>query len=619
MSTLRWNGREIEVEAPPTAPLLDVLRDELGDTTPKPGCREGRCGACTVLLDGEPVLSCLVPLGRALDGEVTTLEGLVGRGLSRVRGTLRGAGGLRAGGCGAVRHLHPGDDHGHSGTPGGVPERHGRADPRGPGQQPVPLHGLPEDPRRRRHPHRAVGDAPMGEPFYRSDARAKVAGRAVYGVDLEAPRMLVGRVVRSTVPRGRITRSRRLRAPTAIPGVTVITAADLPVARYGMVIKDQPPLASDVVRFSGEPLAAVAGPDEETVARAVAAVVVRIEPEPGVFDLRTALEPGAARRAPGPGRLRAERRHRARGQPVRADRRRDRRRGGGLRPGGPGRRGRVRHAARPPGLHRTARLPRGRGRARRLPRHHEHAEPVRRARHPLLGARAPGVAGARHRLHRRRRLRRQARRHVRALRLPAGPEVRAAGEDGELAGGGAGHRQPAGELRRPHPERGRRRRADHRPRGRVPARRRGVRARHPVHRCGRHPPGHRPVPDRERPQHGAVRVHEHAAHRRLPGPVGAADGARRRGAHGGDRRPPRGAGRRPPETPLLPRRRRRPQRPGPPAAHGRGLPRPGARGHRLRRAAPARGGASASPAPGGRRRPGRPPPRPGSRTTARSP
>jgi aerobic carbon-monoxide dehydrogenase small subunit len=75
MSMLRWNGREVQVEASSTSALLDVLRDELGDTTPKPGCREGRCGACTVLLDGEPVLSCLVPLGRALDGEVTTLAG----------------------------------------------------------------------------------------------------------------------------------------------------------------------------------------------------------------------------------------------------------------------------------------------------------------------------------------------------------------------------------------------------------------------------------------------------------------------------------------------------------------------------------------------------------------
>ena len=73
------------MKAPSTAVLLDVLRDELGDKTPKPGCREGRCGACTVLLDGEPVLSCLVPLGRALDGEVTTLAGAV-------EGTLASAG-----------------------------------------------------------------------------------------------------------------------------------------------------------------------------------------------------------------------------------------------------------------------------------------------------------------------------------------------------------------------------------------------------------------------------------------------------------------------------------------------------------------------------------------------
>jgi|SRR5688572_1279646 len=105
MSTLRWNGREIEVAAPSTAPLLDVLRDELGDTTPKPGCREGRCGACTVLLDGEPVLSCLVPLGRALDATVTTLEGLVGEGslefggLSEVQAAFARAGAVQCGIC----------------------------------------------------------------------------------------------------------------------------------------------------------------------------------------------------------------------------------------------------------------------------------------------------------------------------------------------------------------------------------------------------------------------------------------------------------------------------------------------------------------------------------------
>lgn len=132
----------------------------------------------------------------------------------------------------------------------------------------------------------------MAEAFYRSDAQAKVAARAVYGVDLEAPRMLVARVVRSSVPCGRIKRLDVSRA-AEMPGVSVITAADLPVPRYGMVIKDQPPLASEVVRFSGEPLAVVAAPDETTLARAVAAVVVDIEPELGVYDLEEALRPGA--------------------------------------------------------------------------------------------------------------------------------------------------------------------------------------------------------------------------------------------------------------------------------------------------------------------------------------
>jgi carbon-monoxide dehydrogenase small subunit len=84
---------------------MDVLRDELGDATPKPGCREGRCGACTVLLDGEPVLSCLVPLGRALDGDVTTLRGVdvggcaASEGISGVQQAFARAGAVQCGIC----------------------------------------------------------------------------------------------------------------------------------------------------------------------------------------------------------------------------------------------------------------------------------------------------------------------------------------------------------------------------------------------------------------------------------------------------------------------------------------------------------------------------------------
>jgi aerobic-type carbon monoxide dehydrogenase small subunit (CoxS/CutS family) len=73
---LTVNGIEREVESAPLTPLLHVLREELGITSPKAGCQQGGCGACTVLVAGEPRRSCLLPAA-ALDGaEVTTLEGL---------------------------------------------------------------------------------------------------------------------------------------------------------------------------------------------------------------------------------------------------------------------------------------------------------------------------------------------------------------------------------------------------------------------------------------------------------------------------------------------------------------------------------------------------------------
>ncbi len=73
---LTVNGVSREVQSPPLTPLLFVLRDELGITGPKAGCQQGGCGACTVLVDGEPRRSCLAPLA-AFDGaEITTVEGL---------------------------------------------------------------------------------------------------------------------------------------------------------------------------------------------------------------------------------------------------------------------------------------------------------------------------------------------------------------------------------------------------------------------------------------------------------------------------------------------------------------------------------------------------------------
>ena len=73
---LSINGRAREVEAPPDRTLLGVLRDTLGIFDVKEGCGEGVCGACTVLLDGRPVSSCLVLAGAVRGRPVVTVKGL---------------------------------------------------------------------------------------------------------------------------------------------------------------------------------------------------------------------------------------------------------------------------------------------------------------------------------------------------------------------------------------------------------------------------------------------------------------------------------------------------------------------------------------------------------------
>jgi len=100
MTRLLVNGRRRVFRGPPFTRLIDVLREDLGLTGTKEGCGEGECGACTVLLDGEPVMSCLVPVCQVEGRKIETIEAVgTPERLSVVQQALLEEGGAQCGIC----------------------------------------------------------------------------------------------------------------------------------------------------------------------------------------------------------------------------------------------------------------------------------------------------------------------------------------------------------------------------------------------------------------------------------------------------------------------------------------------------------------------------------------
>ena len=468
--SLTVNGESHDVLVPVHKTLLEVLREDLGLIGTKHGCELGECGTCTVLVDGEPVLSCLA-LPADLEGAaIATVEGM-----ARRQRAAPAAAGVRRAGRRAVRLLHARDSTDRPGAAVGRAPARAPAHPRGAGRQPLPVHRLHEDPRCGRaggaahepsgRPRMKDGFSVIGQPLPKIDAWAKVTGETRYADDLVLPRMAYGKLLRSPHAHARIVTIDTERA-RALPGVyAVITGHDLPRVKFGIlpVSQDEEALCTEKVRMVGDAVAAVAAVDEETAEAACRA---------DRRDLRAAagadVDPGVA----GPSRGADPR---VRRRPQRAQERRPavRRRGRGVRRVSPGARGRLllrgQHA--PADGAACCRRP-----ARRRRQAHALVLDPDAALRPPAAGQDPGHAGRPHPRDRRagrRRLRRQARPvRPRDRRLQALPAHRPAGEDRLHARGGLLHppRAPPGadvaqdrlhEGRRhhgqPHPDLARRR------------------------------------------------------------------------------------------------------------------------------------------------------------------
>ena len=298
---LEVNGRRVELAVAPGTRLSNVLRDTLGLNGTKVGCEAGDCGACTVLLDDEPVCACLVAVGQCAGGRVRTVEGLAdadGR-LDRLQRSFVEHGAAQCGICTPgmlmaatatlARHPNPTEAQVLDGIGGVLCRCTGYRKIVEAVMMAAP--GLAEAPAARRpDAGRAVGAR-----LPRLDAHGKVTGTERFGADEAPAGSLWLRVIRSPYERAGFSIG-DTRAFVAEHGLTgVLTAADIPFNRFAIFpdLRDQPALAEERTRFRGEAVMVLVGPRRAVDAVDPAKVPIRWRRLPGVSDVEQALAEGA--------------------------------------------------------------------------------------------------------------------------------------------------------------------------------------------------------------------------------------------------------------------------------------------------------------------------------------
>jgi 4-hydroxybenzoyl-CoA reductase subunit alpha len=298
------NARTVAVNASDT--LLDVLRDKLNLTGTKKGCNVGDCGACTVLVDGEPKNSCLL-LAAEMEGRtVTTVEGLANNGeLTPLQKSFVHEGAIQCGYCtpGMVisatalleKDPDPTDEEIKEALAGNLCRCTGytgilRALKNCDKHRDCTCDEKREGARLPGAKHDTVGVS-----IPRVDGQDKVTGRTLYTADISLPNLAHGKILGSPIAHGRIRRIDVSKA-AALDGVlAVITGADVTDTTYGVspARYDEHVLAKVKVRYVGDEVAAVAAIDERTAEEAISLIDVEYEELPAVLNPHDAVTDGA--------------------------------------------------------------------------------------------------------------------------------------------------------------------------------------------------------------------------------------------------------------------------------------------------------------------------------------
>lgn len=301
---MRVNGKEVSVEVLPSAMLADVLRDQLGLTGVKIGCSVGECGACTVLIDGSPVASCITPALKAQGCDVLTIEGLAAPNgeLHPIQKAFLAEGAVQCGFCtpgmllASVALLDENPDP----TDAEIREALTGHLCRCTGYNSIiaAVQRAAKALRDGTDIELEAGTSPdvVGRNVVRKDGVAKVTGRQHYGADHETEGMLHAVAVFTAHPYAEVLAIDTVQAEAMEGVVTLLTAKDVPGNKtHGIIIPDQPVFVSPGQRvLSISDVLALVVAESEEIARA-AAEQVRIEYHEleGVFSPHDALAPGA--------------------------------------------------------------------------------------------------------------------------------------------------------------------------------------------------------------------------------------------------------------------------------------------------------------------------------------